>query len=837
MGTGLWSALARRAGCRCGVAFVAAITVAVLAAAPALASAGPIAYVTDPGAGTVIPIATATNVAGTAITVGAHPTAVAITPDGKTAYVTNPVSGICNKITHVCKYSDGSVTPIATATNTAGTPITVGVSPSGIAITPEGKTANVTNQGDGTKPGSVTPIATATNIAGTPITVGTDPAAVAVTPDGQTAYVVNQGDGTDPGSVTPIATATNTAGTPITVGVSPSGIAITPDGKTAYVVNYGDGTDPGSVTPVATATNTAGTPITVGVSPSGIAITPDGKTAYVTNQGDGTDPGSVTPIATATNTAGTPITVGVSPSGIAITPDGKTAYVANNGSGSVTPIATATNTAGVAIAAGVAPNGVAVVPDLAPTAAFTAGSATAGQATNFDASASSASDGTVADYQWSFGDSQTATTTSPTTSHTYATAGAYTTTLTVTDNDGCSTTQIFTGQTMSCNGSSSAQVQEQIVVSPPPIPVNTTLPAITGTAKVGQMLTVDTTGAFTGPNVTYSYQWQDCNSGTCTNVANGGTSSSYTLAAGDVGDTIDVVVTATNDGGSSAATSLQTTAVAALPNPTPTPPSTTPTPTPTPAPVSTAAPVISGTVAVGHVLSVSTGSWSGTTTGFQYQWLRDGVPISGSTHSSYTVQTADQGHALTCTVTAADGSSTSTSTSSSTSSGVTIPISNVKACPQPTSQLSGTTLGPITLGLTRTRARRMLPRFNTPSYHTDNFCLSGGSGIRVGYASAKLLGSSDARQAAISGTVVLALTANPFYALDGVKPGARLASAAHRLKLGKVIRLGLNDWYVIPAATSNGVLKVRHGIVQEVGVANKGLTATRAAQARLLRSF
>lgn len=84
---------------------------------------------------------------------------------------------------------------------------------------------------------------------------------------------------------------------------------------------------------------------------------------------------------------------------------------------------------------------------------------------------------------------------------------------------------------------------------------------------------------------------------------------------------------------------------------------------------------------------------------------------------------------------------------------------------------------------------------------------------------------------------MLALTTNPFYTLDGVKPGTSLASAAHHLKLSKVIRLGLNDWYVIPAATSNGVLKVRHGIIQEIGIANKRLTATRTAQTRLLISF
>ena len=112
----------------------------------------------------------------------------------------------------------------------------------------------------------MTPIATATNTAGTPITTGNGPEAIAITRDGSTAYVANLVSGT----VTPIATATNTAGTPITVGSRPYAIAITPDGTTAYVTNHFSGT----VTPIATATNTAGTPITVGSYPNAIAITP-----------------------------------------------------------------------------------------------------------------------------------------------------------------------------------------------------------------------------------------------------------------------------------------------------------------------------------------------------------------------------------------------------------------------------------------------------------------------------------------------------------------------------------------------------------------------------------
>ena len=288
------------------------------------------AYVANHTSGNVSVINATTNTAGTAITVGTGPYGIAITPNGATAYVTNVGSG--------------TVTPINTATNTAGSPITVGSGPSDIAITPNGATAYVTNNVSGT----VTPINISTNTAGSPITVGSSPVGIAITPDGATAYVTNAGSGT----VTPINTATNTAGSPITVGATPEGIAITPNGATAYVSNYGSGT----VTPISIATNTAGTAITVGTGPYGIAITPNGATAYVTNNVSGT----VTPINTATNTAGSPITVGATPEGIAITPNGATAYVTNNGSGTVTPISIATNTAGTAITVGGSLVGIAI---------------------------------------------------------------------------------------------------------------------------------------------------------------------------------------------------------------------------------------------------------------------------------------------------------------------------------------------------------------------------------------------------------------------------------------------------------------------------------------------
>jgi len=266
------------------------------------------------------------------------------------------------------------------------------------------------------------------------------------------------------------------------------------------------------------------------------------------------------------------------------------------------------------------------------------------------------------------------------------------------------------------------------------------------------------------------------------------------------------------------------------PQPTPTPP---PNPTPTP-PASTSPPSISGTPTVGHTLTVSDGAWSSSPSGYTFQWKRDGVPIPGATGNTYMVQAADQGHSITCTVTASEG----TSSSSASSAAVLVPIVKVNACPKPSGRLVGTTLGPISLGVTQAKARRMLPRFDVRSYHTDNFCLSGGQGIRVGYASTRLLGAtSRSKLARLNGRIVLALTANPYYALHGVRQGTRLVTAARRLKLGKAIHLGPNDWYVVPGATSNGVLKVRHGVVWELGIANKQLTTGRASQLQLLRNF
>jgi hypothetical protein len=73
--------------------------------------------------------------------------------------------------------------------------------------------------------------------------------------------------------------------------------------------------------------------------------------------------------------------------------------------------------------------------------------------------------GSVAGYQWDFGDGQSATTTTPGTTHVYAQPGAYTARLTVTNSAGTSLAQVFTGQTVSNQGGPQATTTHGLTVA------------------------------------------------------------------------------------------------------------------------------------------------------------------------------------------------------------------------------------------------------------------------------------------------------------------------------------------------------------------------------------
>ncbi|MEV0946119.1 YncE family protein, partial [Rhodococcus sp. NPDC049939] len=266
--------------------------------------------------------ATQADTVTTTVDVGAYPTGVAITPDGTRAYVTN--------------LFDNTVSVIDTTTNTVTDTIDLGRHRAyEVAITPDGTRAYVTNHGEY---GKVSVIDTATNTVTDTVDVGDSPYGVAITPDGTRAYVANEGDD----SVSVIDTATNAVTTTIDVDAGlfgPKGMAITPDGTRAYVANGAY-----AVSVIDTATNTViGEPISVGSYPRDVAITPDGTRAYVTD--NSVEYGGVYVIDTATNTVIDTIKVDEQLYGVAITPDGTRAYAANWGDNdAVFVIDTATNT-------------------------------------------------------------------------------------------------------------------------------------------------------------------------------------------------------------------------------------------------------------------------------------------------------------------------------------------------------------------------------------------------------------------------------------------------------------------------------------------------------------
>jgi len=84
-------------------------------------------------------------------------------------------------------------------------------------------------------------------------------------------------------------------------------------------------------------------------------------------------------------------------------------------------------------------------------------------------------------------------------------------------------------------------------------PSNTSVPVITGTATVGQVLSCSTGGWDASPSATFVYQWRRNG----VNIA-GATSSTYTLVAADETTVITCRVTATNSEGNDSATSAGT---------------------------------------------------------------------------------------------------------------------------------------------------------------------------------------------------------------------------------------------------------------------------------------
>ena len=214
-------------------------------------------------------------------------------------------------------------------------------------------------------------------------------------------------------------------------------------------------------------------------------------------------------------------------------------------------------------------------------------------------------------------------------------------------------------------------------------PTNTLPPSISGTARQGQTLKTSN-GSWSNSPSSYSYQWQDCITTGCSNIA-GATGSSYTLAASDVGSAIDVIVTATNSAGSASATSAHTASVTPLP------------------PSNSALPQVTGTPTQYQTLTTTNGSWTNSPTSYSYQWQdcdssgANCANISGATSGSYTLASGDVSHTIRAVVTAANSGGSAAASSVQTSVIAAEPPPVNTALPQ----VSGTTTQGQTLTATK----------------------------------------------------------------------------------------------------------------------------------------
>jgi hypothetical protein len=173
--------------------------------------------------------------------------------------------------------------------------------------------------------------------------------------------------------------------------------------------------------------------------------------------------------------------------------------------------------------------------------------------------------------------------------------------------------------------------------TPAAAPANTARPAVTGDPNPGATLACSD-GTWTNSPTGYAKTWLRNGS---TAVGSGG---SYAVSGDDVGQAITCRVTATNATGSAQAVSTAVTPAWHVPD-------------------SSGTPQIQGTAQVGQQLTGTQGSWAWAPTGYTYAWRRDGAAIPGATGTTYTLTSADAGHAITFAVTASNPAGQSTAVS------------------------------------------------------------------------------------------------------------------------------------------------------------------------------
>ena len=293
---------------------------------------------------------------------------------------------------------------------------------------------------------------------------------IAIRPSGLTAYVL-----VDEGIVVYDVGAGGALARRTVVDVPSSAledVVLTPNGANLYATSrdgrvFGfDVSADGSLV----AKSPASVPTGTGTTPVGIAMTPTGSALYVAaGRGAG---GTVIGFAIGAGGALSPggaVDLASRPWYLSASPDGRSLFAAG-GDGHLFDLGPAAALAPKAFP-GIAlddPFGVVVSPNQPPVASFAAAAAgVAGLPIGFDASGALDPDGTIARYDWDFGDGTRLLDGGPTPRHVYAGPGAYQVVLVVTDNEGASTMTVFTGGTALGNGEPVARASRVIQIAPP----------------------------------------------------------------------------------------------------------------------------------------------------------------------------------------------------------------------------------------------------------------------------------------------------------------------------------------------------------------------------------
>jgi YVTN family beta-propeller protein len=281
-----------------------------------------------------VPRSSARPVLAAALAVGRDPEGVAVSPDGRTAYVADQGSH--------------EVVAVDTARLRVRARLPLPSTPRFVAVSPDGRRAYVSMfAGDGSGSG-VAVLDTGSGTVLGVVRTGPKPYALAVAPDGRVWVPVHEA-----GRIEVIDGERRAVVGTIRVPASPHAVAFGPGGRRAYTADH----ESNVVSVLDRRRRTVLGALRVDRSPHHLAVSGDGTLA-VANY----DAGTVNLVAP-DGRMGRPIRVGRNPQSVGFAADGGHAYVVDEGDGTVSVVDVAARRVSATVRVGSSPRSVAVAPD------------------------------------------------------------------------------------------------------------------------------------------------------------------------------------------------------------------------------------------------------------------------------------------------------------------------------------------------------------------------------------------------------------------------------------------------------------------------------------------